>query len=100
MSSETLEALAERVSAGDDRARSHLCASLEPHLERIVRRALERGDPSSSIVRKIAAAARRLGGERQGSGELAGLVAENLKRTIVNRLWGRTEQLGFPSTVL
>lgn len=92
---DSMEMLAARVGGGDRQARNELRERIDPHLDRIVRRALTKGDASSSVVRKIAAAARRLGGEAKSTCEVAALVADNLKQTFMNRLLHATEPISL-----
>jgi len=97
---DSMEILAARVGAGDRGARNEFRERIDPHLDRIVRRALAKGDPSSSMVRKIAAAARRLGGDARSPGEVAALVAANLSQAVLNRLTHATEQVSLPAPTI
>jgi hypothetical protein len=95
----SLEALTQRVQEGDLQAKAQLKHLLEPSMARIVRRVLDKGSASTSLERKILAAAQRLApmpapaahAQRHQEQRLAP-VARNLCQTVVNRLWpGGTE---------
>lgn len=98
-SSNPLNSLADKAAAGDEIARHKLSRSLDSHLERIVRRALEK-DPDSRLGRKVAAVARRLSDDAAAPRNLAGAVAENLKNVVMSRLRGGTQHLGTVTTAL
>lgn len=84
----TLRHLAARVSAGDLGAASELCQELQPHLQRIARRALRSTTAASPLTRRIRAAAARLTPDagRVDPERLAGPVARRLGETLIDRL--------------
>ena len=102
----SLNTLAQRVQEGDYAAKRQMKETLEPSMARIVRRVLERGQATTSLERKILAAARRLAPVEHVDGNAldrpdtvsADLtkrtipVSRNLCQMVVNRLWpGCTE---------
>lgn len=110
---ETLESLARRVAQGDARARLAFADALGPQLARIVRRALERGEASLDMMRRIVFEARRLsstdpvsirpsfpGQARAERERLTERVTDNLSQAILSRLWGPTELVGLSATAV
>ncbi len=92
-----LEVLARRVQEGDFEAKAQLKHEIEPSMARIVRRVLAKGHASSSLERKILAAARRLAPNSLPSDDdpRTAPLAHNLCQLVVNRLWpGATEISG------
>lgn len=89
-----LNQLTQRVREGDLQARAQLKHRLEPEMAHIVRRVLEKGEASTSLERKILAAARRLAPDPDAKVDerRSTPLARNLCQMIVSRLWpGGTE---------
>ena len=85
--------LVNQSSKGDSRALDALCRELEPHLMRMVRRAIHTGRGSSAFERKIMQVVslltppdRQAGGV--GSDHLAATVAKCLARSMARRILG------------
>ena len=92
-----LESLARRVQEGDLEARAQLKQDLESSMAHIVRRVLEKGTATTSLERKILAAAQRLcpQGRPSPNDPRTAPLAHNLCLMVVNRLWpGHTENSG------
>lgn len=89
-----LQYLAQQTQAGDSRAKDQLQGTLEPSMNRIVRRVLERGQAGSKLEQKILAIAQRLqAGHPPAFKDQAEQVSRNLCQMVVNRLWpGHTDQ--------
>src|SRR5581483_10896332 len=86
-----LDALADKAGRGEPLAQVHFREEVEPQLQRIVRYTLKRGVGTSTLDRRILAEARRLrhAGWYEDSEELAGQIARNLCRQVLNRLPAR-----------
>lgn len=76
----TLRHLAARVSAGESGAAAELRQELQPHLQRIARRALRPTTAASPLARRIRATAARLRSDEVGP------VASSLGEALVGRL--------------
>src|SRR5262245_18756764 len=80
----TLRHLAARVSAGDLGAVAELRQELQPHLQRIARRALRPTSTASTLTRRVRAAAAQLSSNEPE--ELAGPVAGSLCESFLQRV--------------
>ncbi len=97
-----LKQLTQRVREGDLQARTQLKDRLDPEMAHIVRRVLEKGEASTSLERKILAAARRLAPnlEDKANEPPTAPVARNLCQMIVSRLWPGGTEGAFQATLV
>jgi hypothetical protein len=85
-----LRHLAARAGRGDQLAKAELERELEPHMYRIVRRAMRTTAGDSALTERVRAAARRLSRDDSGHPEqLVNQIADNLRESIVRRVEGR-----------
>jgi hypothetical protein len=94
-----LENLARRVQEGNLDAKVQLERQLKPSMARLVRRVLERGQPTTNLERKILVVAQRLDPQDNPNCSRSATVAHNLCQMIIHRLWPSDTQCPLSSTI-
>jgi hypothetical protein len=100
-----LRRLAARIGQGDDMAVADFLKELEPQLNRIVRRVIQRGVTNSALSRRIAAEARQISGSRQDavidSGRLIKEITARICVSTIARLQsGQADERSVCETIL